>query len=459
MRETARKQLPLTAAQINHQHCAEMEAISRVLDEDPNLAELAARDLRGERRSGRGRPGMTGEQVVRIALLMRIHRTSYRDLAFRLVDSSVFRRFARLPIGAPIKVATLQENVKRLTPETWEEINKVILKKAQDSKLELGKKVRTDCTVVDSNIHSPTDNTLLWDCIRVLLRLLYEGMELAPSLPWDVVDQSKAAKRLVFAIEYPRGAKDSKEKNRVRAYRRLLKLVGETKDAAIAAQVKLKTVVPSGPLQAAQINALLGKLGGFVVATERVMDQTRRRVLEGEKVPSDEKLVSIFEQHTDIVVKDKRETLFGHKVCLTGGASTLILDCVIEDGNPADSTLVTRSLQRIVAVCGAAPDQAAFDGAFASKENLAAAKRLGVKDVVFQKRCGLSIDEMASSPRVFKQLRNFRAGIEGCISVLKRGFEMGRCAWRGLDGFKSYVWSSVVSYNLVVLARHLASAG
>jgi len=216
--------------------------------------------------------------------------------------------------------------------------------------------------------------------------------------------------------------------------------------------------VAGTPLQAARIKVLVDEFTGYITATDRVIDQTRRRVLEDEKVPVADKLVSIFEQHTDIVVKDKRETLFGHKVCLTGGASTMILDCVIEDGNPNDSALATRSLQRVVALYGAAPDQAAFDGAFASKENLAAAKALGVKDVVFQKRCGLSVDEMASSPRVFKQLRNFRAGIEGCISVLKRAFGMRRSAWRGLEGFKSYVWSSVVSYNLVVLARHLAAA-
>ena len=457
MRGNARKQLPLTTVQINHQHAAEMEAMSVLLDEHHSIAERAGRDLCGKRRSDRGRTGMSGDQVVRIALLKCIHRATYRDLAFRLVDSAVFRRFARLPYGAPIKVATLQDNVKRLTPETWEEINKVVLLCAKAAGLESGKKTRTDCTVVDANIHAPSDNSLLWDCVRVLMRLLDSGKELAPSLSWDFEDVRKLAKRLSFAIEYPRGSKEAKEKKRSQAYRRLLELTETTKEQAIAAEVNLKTVVATGPLHAARIAAPCAELASYVAATLQVMDQTRRRVLEGEAVPATEKLVSIFERHTDIVIKAKRETLFGHKVCLTGGASSMILDCVIEEGNPADSTLVSRSLKRIAALYGEAPEQAAFDGAFASKANLEEAKSLGVKDAVFNKKCGLAVSEMASSAGVFKKLRNFRAGIEGCISTLKRAFNMDRCIWRGLEGFKSYVWSSVVSFNLVVLARHLVA--
>lgn len=176
-----------------------------------------------------------------------------------------------------------------------------------------------------------------------------------------------------------------------------------------------------------------------------------------QKVPASDKLVSIFEKHTDIIIKDGYQTFFGHKVCLTGGASSLIIDCVIEDGNPADSTLVKRSIERQTDIYGRAPRQTSFDGGFASKDNLKTAKELGVKDAAFHKKCGLEITDMVKSPWVFKRLRNFRAGIEGCISTLKRAFGMGRCTWRGLDGFKSYVCASVVSFNAIVIARHLAA--
>jgi IS5 family transposase len=188
---------------------------------------------------------------------------------------------------------------------------------------------------------------------------------------------------------------------------------------------------------------------------DQVLDQTQRRVIDGEKVPSGEKIVSIFETHTDIIVKDNRETRYGHKVCLTGGKSSLVLDCVIEEGNPADSTLVERTLARHIDLFGEAPRQAAFDGGFASKENIETAKTLGVEDIAFHRKSGLEITEMARSAWVFRRLRDFRSGIEGCISTLKRAFQMGRCNWRGLESFRSYVWSSVTSFNLIVLARHL----
>jgi IS5 family transposase len=185
------------------------------------------------------------------------------------------------------------------------------------------------------------------------------------------------------------------------------------------------------------------------------MEQTQRRVLGGEKVPASEKLVSLFEPHTDIIVKDRRDTLYGHKIFVTGGASGLILDCTVEAGNPADSSMALPMLQRQEALYGRPPRQAAMDGGFASKDNLDAAKALGVEDVCFQKKRGLKVSEMTRSSWVYKRLRDFRAGIEGLISFLKRAFGLDRCLWRGAESFASYVQASVLTANLLTLARHL----
>ena len=134
----------------------------------------------------------------------------------------------------------------------------------------------------------------------------------------------------------------------------------------------------------------------------------------------------------------------------------MITDCVIEDGNPADSTLVERTIKKQIEIYGKPPLKASFDGGFASKEGLRIAKEdLHVKDVCFHKKCGLQITDMVKSAWVFKRMKNFRAGMEGLISGLKRGFGMGRCPWRGERAFKSYVWSAVISFNLMVIARHL----
>jgi len=186
---------------------------------------------------------------------------------------------------------------------------------------------------------------------------------------------------------------------------------------------------------------------------EKVISQTERRVFRNEKVPVADKVVSFFEDHTDIIVKKRRETQFGHKIFLTGGTSNLILDCLIAKGNPADSDQYIPMLERHKGSFSKVPRQVSADGGFASKDNLKDAKELGVKDAVFAKKRGLSVIDMAKSSWVYKKLRNFRAGIEANISTLKRAFGLDRCTWKGWEGFKQYVWSSIFAYNLQVIAR------
>jgi IS5 family transposase len=317
---------------------------------------------------------------------------------------------------------------------------------------------RTDTTVVESNIHEPSDSSLLWDCIRVVTRLLKRAQELVPDADWTSFhDHQRRAKRRAFEILFPPRSKGDKEKHRRWAYEDLLEVAQQTYAYGLIAEQKLLNAQPSSILDIAQLEALCGELRQYLECMNKVMDQTRRRVINGENVPAREKPVSIFETHTDIIVKDNRKTLFGHKICLTGGASSMILDCVIEDGNPAESTLVERSIERQTEIYGRPPRQTSYDGAFASKANLKKAKELGVNDVAFHKKSGLDVAEMTKSPWVFRKLRNFRAGIEGCISALKRAFGLDRCTWRGLPGFKSYVWSCVVIFNAMILAKRLVT--
>jgi IS5 family transposase len=187
--------------------------------------------------------------------------------------------------------------------------------------------------------------------------------------------------------------------------------------------------------------------------TQKVIDQTTRRVIHGESVPAYDKIVSIFEPHTDIIVKDRRDTFYGHKVCLSGGPSNLITDCLILEGNPADSDLTGQMLDRHKEIYGHYPLKSALDGGFASKENLKSALGKGIKDVCFAKKRGLKEEDMCRSTWVYKRLRRFRAGIESGISWLKRCFGFSRCTWKSLRSFKCYVWASIVSANLLTLAR------
>jgi transposase, IS5 family len=185
---------------------------------------------------------------------------------------------------------------------------------------------------------------------------------------------------------------------------------------------------------------------------ERILAQSQRRVLDGQAVPAGEKLVSLFEPHADIIVKGARDVQYGHKLNLVTGHSGLILDVVVEAGNPADAERFLPMLERQIARCGVPPRQVAADGGYASQDNLTAAKSRGVKDVAFHKK-RLGIEDMVKSRWVYRKLRNFRAGIEAGISCLKRVYGLARCTWRGLDHFKTYIWSAVVAHNLVLLAR------
>ncbi len=442
MRQFRDVQLSLTPTWGPHQHTRELQMAARILDAHLELGRLVHEDLTSGRRANTGRPGLSGDQVLRIALLKQIHGLSYRELEFHLQDSAAFRAFAGLGLNEAPRFQTLQENVKRIRPETWEAIHRALITFARERGIERGETIRTDTTVVEANIHEPADSALLWDGVRVMTRLLRQMARRRPSLRGSFPDRRRRVKRRAYALKFHRRTMDAPA-----AYRDLIRATEEVCAAAKTVVEKVAHVV--------ELTSLREELQKVLPLVERVIDQSRRRVLEGEKVPANEKIVSIFEPHADILVKDNRATYYGHKVCLTGGKSSLVLDCIVEEGNPADSTLVERTLTRHIDLFGQAPRQVAMDGGFASKDNLATAKALGVEDMAFNKKRGLEINAMARSAWVFRRLRDFRSGIEGVISTLKRAFQMDRCTWRGVDSFKAYVWASVTSFNLIVLARLL----
>src|SRR5450755_3148614 len=227
-------------------------------------------------------------------------------------------------------------------------------------------------------------------------------------------------------------------------------MITATRATMASLRLAAQHLLASGSIEAV---ALRHEAEQYLPLIERVIDQAERRVFGGEAVPSSEKLVSIFETHTDIIVKGGRDVHYGHKLNLTTGRSGLVFDIVVEAGNPADSERFLPMLERHIARQDTAPRQTASDGGYASIANLEQAKALGVDDVVFHKKRGIAIDAMAKSRWVYRKLRNFRAGIEANISCLKRAFGLDRCTWRGLAHFQSYVWSSVVAYNLALFAR------
>jgi transposase, IS5 family len=305
--------------------------------------------------------------------------------------------------------------------------------------------VRLDSTVTTALMHEPSDSSLLWDAVRVMVRLLKETNAWAGRADLWWRDHRRAAKKRARDIQFTRG-----RPRRLQLYRELITTTRATLAylRQAAAQLATRTGLAADPAVA----LWQAKVDHYRPLIERIITQSERRVLAGEAVPASDKLVSLFEPHADIIRKG-REVAYGHKLNLTTGKSGLILDLVIEAGNPADSERLLPMLERHSALYGEPPRQAAADGSYASRDNLRRAKACGVRDMAFHKKGGLGIEQMVRSRWVYRKLCNFRAGIEADISCLKRAYGLARCTWRGLGHFRAYVWSAVVAYNLALFAR------
>jgi len=450
MREKRTVQSSLFEQYAEHEIGRELKAMSDWLDEHLDLLDWVAADVKQRHVEETGRKGLSIESVLRCAILKQYRQLSYEDLCFCLMDSASCQTFARLTMQWFPKKATLQSCISAISNVTWEQINQRLLTSADNAKKECGQMLRIDSTVIESPIHAPTDSTLLWDSVRVLVRLLKRAEVLAEGITTiDYRNHQRVAKKRARTIRYTRG-----QDKKASLYRDLIEATRKSLGYVEEASIKLLTVMSFEPMACTLWQAQLEHYKPLIL---RVIDQTERRVFQGEKVPATQKIVSIFEEHTDIIIKGSRDIQYGHKLNLSTGRSGLILDVVIEEGNPADTERFVPMLDRHIEQYGKAPRQMAADGGYASIENLREAKELHVEDMAFHKKRGLKVEAMVKSPWVYRKLRNFRAGIEAGISCMKRAYGLGRCTWKGLKHFRAYVWSSVVAHNLALFGRLLST--
>lgn len=445
MRKTRTVQPSIFENYSDHEIGKELKAISNFLDKHPKFIDWVELDLHKKDVFDTGRQGLTSETVLRCGLLKHLRQVSYKNLAFYLSDSASCIAFARLPNGPNPSKSALQHTVAQIKSTTWERIHRCILGHAKKEKIELAKTIRIDSTVCDSDVHEPTDSSLLWDCVRVMVRLILEAVKLPGVTGIKYRNHTRLAKRRAYKIFNTKGMDEDK----VDLYHDLLKATSATLNYFNQAYDEVCNSCTDEKKKA----RWMSKYEQFKPLIQKVIDQTQRRVFLDEKVSAEEKTFSIFEDHTDIIIKGDRKIQYGHKLNLTSGKSGLILDIAIEEGNPTDFDRLLPMLDRHIDIYGVAPRQVAADGGYANDANLEGAKALGVEDMAFNKKRGLNIEDMVKSSWVYRKLTNFRAGIEGNISCLKRAYGMGRCSWKGLEHFKSYIWSSVVSYNLTLMAR------
>lgn len=442
MRETRVAQISIFENYVQHEFAERLFNISNILDQWPEILALIENDLIQTSTKAVGRKGLSIENVLRCLLLKQMLQISYQQLAFHLADSMTYRTFTRLAPEFTPKKSALQNAIRKITPETLEKIHLLMTQSLLQKRVISLEQIRIDSTVVKSNIASPLDSQLLEDSVRVISRYLAKSHD-STGIKIRFTDKRKAAKSLAFRIF------NAKKAEKETLYPELLKLVRcVIKQASRGLEKVLfeALITPTTEQWMENIKHYLDLL-------LKIINQTERRVIHKEKVPSTDKIVSIFEPHTDVIVKGFRDVQYGHKINLASDLQGFITYLAIEDGNPADSERFLPIVKTHKEQFGSLPKAVACDGGYASKANVESGRSLGVKRVVFHKRVGISYQLMGVKKKTFESLRNFRAGIEGNISELKRAYGASKAMWKKEDGFQAFVWSSVICYNLVRLSR------
>jgi transposase, IS5 family len=432
----------------------ELQAIADFLDDHEEMIEAIRSDLRrGLKNLDTGRKGLTPQQVLRSLILMRVKNWDYRELRERIADGLTLRRFADFNTQPVPKHDAFQRAFSRVTPQTLRLVNDLLIEAAVGMGLEDGRKLRVDTTVVQTDIHHPTDNTLLWDVVRVVTRLV---RRLAAAIERPIQgfrNRTRAARRRMQALQ--RMTTTQRQAHQRRKYRELIGIADEVVERARRALRHTRKVRAKDPVTQLAVEELRRQIEHYCGLGERVIDQARRRVLQGEQVSNAEKIYSIFEPHTDLIKRGKLRTPleFGHKVFLAESARGLITQYEVLNGNPCDEEHVEASLSRHKESFGSAPQVYGSDRGFFSEKNLAACARSGVEMVCIPQRGGAKSAEREAHEKspAFRKGQRFRAGIEGRISVLFRGRGMKRCLAEGRERFELLVGAAVLANNLLTI--------
>lgn len=435
-----------------------LEKISGFIDKHPELAEAVRCDLeRGLKNPKTGRGGLSPNQVLRSLILMRVKNWDYRELRERINDGYTLRNFTGFYSQPVPKHNAFNYAFNRILPVTMKTINEAVIEAAVEDGLEDGKKLRVDTTAVETDVHWPTDATLLWDVVRVLVRLIGRLRKIVPDDVPRFPNRKRSARRRMQKLQRMTAAQ--RKNQQLPAYKQLLTITEEVlanagRAAEATRQSRGKTAVETLTLA-----FLHTEITEYCQLGLRVVDQARRRVIEQEQVPASEKLYSIFEPHTDLIKRGKvnKPIEFGHKVFLAESARGLITQYRVLKGNPSDEDHVKPALDNHKDTFGIPPEIFAGDRGFDNQDNQKECVQAGVACPSIPQRGGQKTAERQALEKTpdFKKAQRFRAGIEGRISVLFRGRGMKRCLAQGPERFESFIGAAVLANNLMKIAQLL----
>jgi transposase, IS5 family len=433
--------------------------------EDEAVIEVVAQALeaRWPQSRRRGRPGTPAEIVIRMLILKHLFDWSYDDLEQEVRANLVYRAFTRIDATEVPDAKTILKIARVLGPEIIEQLHRQVLEVAKRAGVTRGRRFRIDTTVVETNVHYPTDSTLLQDSVRVLTRTMHRASTALGDSKRRVRNRLRSVMRRVLIIGYDARSPKTREAL-VQSYRKLMAMTrAVSRDAATMVRrigQRLPTVRRDVHTTLARAQDQLQRLRPLV---ERVLAQTRARILGGNTHVPD-KVLSIFEPHTETIRKGKIATPneFGKLVTIQESEHQIITAYEVHPRRPADVTLWEPALDRHQAIFGRAPDLAAADRGFSSAANERNAIERGVRRVILPRRGPKSVARRAyERQRWFRRGQRWRVGCEGRISVLKRRHGLRRCRYRGEDGMSRWVGLGVIANNLVSAAtvlRHRTAA-
>jgi IS5 family transposase len=434
--------LTIKFEQPNWSRNPEFGLMDTILEQHPELLDIIVDDvIKGEKRNIFGRGDVPSvEQIMRAAIYKEIRSLSYRELEYHQTDSRICALFLKIDELRPYSFQVYHKYISKISEESLQQLLVELNKIAINEGIEDLDKIRQDSTVVETDIHHPTNNSLVWDCIKTSHKLLAELAEELGEVNYR--NYMKSAKRTYYKINVTKGKEKKKQlfKNQLIIFTKTINNLSNAVKKKSAYSIKAYVIIH--------------EMESLIPMCEKVYSQTERFQINGETVPNSEKVFSIYEPHTDIIVKGSREVKFGHKIDFSGGKSNLILDCNIPKGNVSDTKLYQPAIERIESNYGKIPKSSVNDGGYASLANREFAKEKGIKNIVFNKIVG-NLKNITSSLNMETRLKKWRSGMEAVISNFKRGFNMRRINWSGFKHFKSKILWAVIAYNIRVMTGHI----
>jgi len=431
-----------------NEYRAKYKLISQLIDDNPQLVSLAHQDLaKMLSKSNNGRKSeYTSEQILRSLIVMFVEQDSYRKVVVRIENSEFLRDFIGLGIKPMMDYSFLNKAFGILSEKTWKTMNKMLAQYAKQQEKISSEKLRLDTTVYETNIHYPSDSSLLWDSFRTLARLLQQIQQELPQLALKHRFHVKKVKKLYLFITRNAAGKNKSKKRKVKStYRMLIERVNWIVEVAREVLVVL---------QQAGYEAEL--LDHYIPIVEKIINQADQRIFQGVKLAADEKVYSLFEEHTELLKRGKagKPIEFGHKVLIAQTGEKFIHHYEVFGKRKEDKELIKPTLKAHKQLFGAGPDVLATDKGFYEnmKQILKLEGKITTVSICKKGRRNQQEYERESTEE-FKDGQRFRAGCEGSISVLKRVFKLGRCLFKGFKNYAASVGCAVFCHNLVLLTR------